>query len=324
MHANAFCRSFYAQTIYLTAPMRAIGSAMSRALTFQQVEAFQAVMQRGTTTSAAVLLNTTQPSVSRRIAQFEHSTGLKLFDLHRGRLRPTSEGLMLYRSIEQHFSGLKKIESVAAALRSSGTGILRIGCTPTLGVGLVPAAIARFRKRYPTVHIDLHTHATPQLVEYHRQDLFDLVLTTGKLDGGDLEPRVIGRTRAVCVLPPGHPLRTARRVDLRSLAKYPLVSLLDTNDLVAMVKALMRKNGIDGIFAIETTSSITVCALVAAGSGVGIVNPYVASTYSDRLVVRDFEPAIEVAVTLAMPTHAASSALAQHFAAVVTEHGGAA
>lgn len=293
---------------------------MPRAPSFQQVEAFQAVMQRGTTTSAAVLLNTTQPSVSRRIAQFEHSTGLKLFDLHRGRLRPTSEGLVLYRAIEQHFSGLKKIEAVAAALRNSGTGILRIGCTPTLGVGLVPAAIARFRKRHPAAHVDLHTHATPQLVEYLRQDLFDLVLTTGKLGSGDIEPCVIHRTRAVCVLPPGHALRAARRVNLRDLAKYPLVSLLDTDDLATMVKALMRRQRISGVFAIETTSSITVCALVAAGNGVGIVNPYVASTYADRLVVRELEPAIEIAVTMAVPTHAAPSLLALHFATVVTEH----
>ena len=65
---------------------------MPRSLNFQQIEAFKAVMQLGTTTGAALMLNTTQPSISRRIAELQHQTGLRLFDLHHGRLRPTGEG----------------------------------------------------------------------------------------------------------------------------------------------------------------------------------------------------------------------------------------
>lgn len=292
---------------------------MARRLNFQQIEAFQAVMQRGTTTAAALLLNTTQPSVSRRLAQLQHATGLKLFELHRGRLRPTSEGRQLHRSIEQHFAGLRKIESVAAILRMSGTGVLRVGCTPTLGIGLLPTVIERFRQRFPGAHIDLRTHGTPQLVDLLRQDLFDLVLTTGKLDPGDFQPQVIRRTRAVCVLPQGHRLQRARRVGLRMLRGYPIVSLVETDDLAVLLKTLLRTEGGNGEFAIETTSSITVCALVAAGNGIGIVNPYVANTYSRQLVIKPFDPAIDVSVQMAMPAHVAPSLLTRHFVNVLME-----
>ena len=64
---------------------------MSRPLNFRQIEAFHAVMLAGTTTGAAQMLRTTQPSVSRLLAQAQQASGLKLFDMERGRLRPTRE-----------------------------------------------------------------------------------------------------------------------------------------------------------------------------------------------------------------------------------------
>jgi DNA-binding transcriptional LysR family regulator len=72
-------------------------------------------------------------------------------------------------------------------------------------------------------------------------------------------------------------------------------------------------------FAIETTSSITICALVAAGNGVGIVNPYVAGTFASHLVVKPFTPDVEIAVEMAMPAHSAPSLLTRRFAELVAQ-----
>ena len=49
---------------------------MSRPLSSREIEAFRAVMQTGTTTAAARLLHTTQPSVSRLLAQMQAAAGL--------------------------------------------------------------------------------------------------------------------------------------------------------------------------------------------------------------------------------------------------------
>jgi len=81
---------------------------MSRPLNFQQIQAFKAVMETGTTTKAALALNTTQPSISRRLAELRAATGLELFDLYNGRLRPTREGSQLYQAVRKHFDALRK------------------------------------------------------------------------------------------------------------------------------------------------------------------------------------------------------------------------
>ncbi|CAB3659385.1 Octopine catabolism/uptake operon regulatory protein OccR [Paraburkholderia phenoliruptrix] len=293
---------------------------MTRPLNFQQIQAFRAVMQMGTTTAAAAALNTTQPSISRRLAELQSSSGLKLFEMHNGRLRPTSEGQLLYKTVQKHFNGLESIESVVSILRNSGTGALHIGCTPTLGTGLLPQVIREFRGRFPQAYLNVQTAATPQLTDLLRQDLFDLILTTGKLDELDFETEIIKTVPAVCVLPLGHRLEALRTVQAEALRGERLLSLGEMDDLTIAIKAVLEAHDMPTDFAIQTTSSITICALVSAGNGVGIVNPYVAGTFAGQLLVKPFEPAIDVPVRMAMPAHTAPSLLTRHFIKVLRSH----
>src|SRR5690606_6490040 len=108
------------------------GEIMARPINFQQILAFKTVMELGTTIAAAEYLNTTQPSISRRISEIQAATELELFELYRGRLRPTNEAKLLYKTIQKHFDGLESIENVIAIMRHSGVGVLRIGSTPTI------------------------------------------------------------------------------------------------------------------------------------------------------------------------------------------------
>jgi len=277
-------------------------------------------MQMGTATRAALMLNTTQPSISRRIAELQSATELKLFELHRGRLRPTSEGKLLYKTIQRHFDGLEKIESVVSIMRKSGTGVLRLGCTPTLGIGLLPRAISKFLLKFPNTYINMQTLSTQQLADYLHQDLFDLVFTTGTLDQSDFQPSVIKNSPAVCVLPLQHPLKDNESINLKLLKGHRILSLNNDDEITIKIRCLLQANHIFDEFPIETTSSITICALVAAGNGIAIVNPYVASIFSGQLLIKRFEPSIDVPIQMAMPSQTAPSALTHHFLDVLMDH----
>jgi DNA-binding transcriptional LysR family regulator len=209
---------------------------------------------------------------------------------------------------------------VVSILRKSGTGTLRIGCTPTLGTGLLPPVIRTFLSRFPATYLNLQTFGTPQLTDLLHQDLFDLILTTGSLAEQDFETATVKVLPAVCVLPPGHRLQAASIVKLEDLRDERLLCLGEMDDLTLNVKAALHARHLPEEFAITTTSSITICALVAAGNGVGIVNPYVASTFAGQLVVKPLEPVIEVPVRLAMPIHTAPSLLTRQFIEILAAH----
>jgi len=286
---------------------------MTRPLNFQQIQAFKAVMESGTTTRAAQVLNTTQPSISRRLSELRQATGLELFDLHNGRLRPTREGQQLYRSVRKHFEGLEHIETAARVLRKSGSGVLRIGSTPTLAAGLLPQVIAAFMQQHPKTYINLQTHGTPQLKEYLSQGLLDFVLTTGHLEHGDVITNSLLKSRAVCLLSRNHALAKSRSIKADQLRAQRLI-LLDENDdiMIAMRGKFPFQPGHENV-AVETNSSLTICALVAAGVGVGVVNPFVANTFADQLAVLRLDPPIPIEVTLMRSAALAPSMLASRF-----------
>ena len=87
--------------------------------------------------------------------------------------------------------------------------------------------------------------------------------------------------------------------------------------MIAMRGRIPLHPGHDDV-AVETNSSLTICALVAAGVGVGVVNPFVANAFADQLVARRLDPVIPVEVTLMRSAALAPSMLASRFENLLT------
>ena len=276
-------------------------------------------MQTGTTTAAAQLLHTTQPSISRLLSQLQNGAGLKLFDMHKGRLRPTPEALELFATVQQHFVGLERIERDLQGLRQSGVGALRIGCTPALGLSVVPAVVRGFLQRYPGTHISLQTLGTSHLREGLLYGQFDLVISTMAMGPLELNATVLHQTQAVCVMHPDHPLALRSDLHVQDLQAQPLLTLNADDNISLQLQRTMQQHGVQASSTIETTYSSTICCMAAQGTGIGVVNPYVAATFAHALCIRPFLPQCTVEVVLALPAHIAPSERAEFFIKRLTQ-----
>ena len=271
---------------------------MARGLNPRQIEAFRAVMQTGTVTAAADVLHTTQPSVSRLLAQLAYETRLKLFDHHHGRLRPTPEAQALLAVVERHFEGMDAIALQVAAIRRAGAGTLRIGCTPALALSVLPQVVHDFIAQRPDVHLKLDTAGMSTLQ-------------------AGLDAEILQRRNMVAVMHPTHPLATRARLHARDLHQQVLLTLSENDTTYQQFRRALQQNGVEPRAVVETSYSSTVCMMAGAGTGVGIVNPYVASVFADELVVRRLLPAMPVDVVMAFSAQAALSQAGQEFAQLV-------
>jgi DNA-binding transcriptional LysR family regulator len=295
---------------------------VSARLNFRQIEAFRAVMLTGTTIAAANMLNTTQPSVSRSLAQMQSAAKLKLFELDRGRLRPTPEAVMLFEAVQRNFLGLETIEDTVALLRRSGIGRLRVACTPALGMSVMPSIMAKFKLRQPDVHITLRTIISYDVREGLLNGLYDLGVTTNSLhlDGEPLQIKVVDQVAAVCVMSRSHPLAANGHITPRHFEKETLLTLEREDDLSDAWRRALGQAKVTPSSVIETTYSATICRLAEAGAGIGVVNPYVASVFSAGLRVVPLKPAIAVKAFVAYSRHVPLSALATAFATQIGDH----
>ena len=110
-----------------------------------------AVAQVGSMRKAAALLNTTQPAISRSIAQLEHTFGVRLLDRSPQGIEPTQYGHALLRRGVAVFDELKKSGQDIEFLSNPEAGELRIGSTPTLVEGIALVVVDRLLRRYPRV-----------------------------------------------------------------------------------------------------------------------------------------------------------------------------
>lgn len=286
---------------------------MPRPLKFRQIEAFRAVMRTGTTTAAAGLLNTTQPSISRLLAQTASATGLKLFESERGRLKPTREARELFEVVERNFLGLDRIEQRVAMMRRAGAGTLRVGCTPALALSLMPSVVAAFCRKHPQVHVSLQTQGGHQLWDGVQHGAFDLVLSTMAGAGNGARTATLHRGRTVCVMHAQHPLAARARLHVRDLAGQVLLTLPSDDEFQAQFQQQLDAHAVEPAASVETTYSFTICRMAAEGAGIGIVNPYVASVFARDVKVVPLTPALPVEIVRGYPPQYAASQMAEAF-----------
>src|SRR3954465_2766870 len=114
-----------------------LSDRIGRRMKLQDLHVLMTVLQAGSMGKAARDLNTTQPSVSRAIAELEHAVGVRLLDRHRQGVEPTEYGRALLDCGVAVFDdlrqGVKNIESLA----DPTVGELRIGSTAFLAASFV-------------------------------------------------------------------------------------------------------------------------------------------------------------------------------------------
>lgn len=290
-------------------------------MNFKQVEAFRAVMLSGSMTAAAASLHTSQPNISRLIAQLERQSGFKLFERVGGRLQPTDEGAALFADVERAFIGLHSIEQAAQNIRQGGTGRLRIAVVPSLSLTVLPRLVQRFRHGNPDASVSIHTGDSPTVAHWAGSQFCDIGLASYV---GDEAPGVVARQIAdvpgVCVFPQGHRLGQLQRVTPRDLAGEEFISLLHSDGSRTRVDRAFADAREARRLTLETPYAGTVCSLVGLGMGVSIVNPVVAREYLHTgLETRPFEPRIGFSTYVLLPADRPQSLLSQRFAVLAEQ-----
>jgi|SRR5229473_4322257 len=130
-----------------------IGSRMK----LQDLHVLMSVVQAGSMGKAAQRLNTTQPNISRSIAELERTLGVRLLDRHRHGIDPTEYGRALLDCGVAVFDDLRQGVKNIEFLADPTAGEVRIGSTPFLAASFVSSLVDRLSRRYPRIVFHLVT-----------------------------------------------------------------------------------------------------------------------------------------------------------------------
>lgn len=149
---------------------------MRRDIDVGLLRAFVAVVETGSVTEAASLLNLTQAAVSQQLKRLEELFGAELFERHHKRLVLQPNGERLIAHAERLIGLNDEVWDAMSAPAYEGEVCLGV---PTDIVGtFIPPILKRFDKAWPRVRVTLKCSTTPLLLEALRQGEVDLTLTT--------------------------------------------------------------------------------------------------------------------------------------------------
>ncbi|KJV10011.1 LysR family transcriptional regulator [Elstera litoralis] len=271
-------------------------------MNLRQIEVFHALMTNGTTSRAAEVLRISQPAVSKAVQELERQVGFSLFHRLKGRLVATAEGRLFFREVEGAFIGLTQLRAAAARIRDFGSGELRLVSLSALSTNIVPKALHAFQRRHPNVRITFQARMSSVVKELVASGQFDLGLAADEIDVTGVDASLFSYRRLVVALPGDHPLIATAIVHPEDLDGQPFIALAPEDTSRHKLERLFEQRNVHPRIVLETPYSTTVCAMVQAGMGVGIVHPLTAEPYEGRnLVVRPFEPAIHSRTLLLLP-----------------------
>jgi DNA-binding transcriptional LysR family regulator len=289
-------------------------------ITHRHIEIFRAVMTARGVTAAAALLCTSQPTVSRELAQLEQLLGFQLFDRVRGRLRPTHRALTLLEEVQRSYRGLDQIMARAAKLSAGDQGELSVICMPSFSHAPLPAVCRRFLAGHPDVRIAITPLDSPLLEELLADQRHDLGLTEHNHPppGTRLEPLLTADE--LCILPEGHPLLGKAVLQPADFAGERYVSLATGDPYRALLDEVFRNHGVARTLAIETHSAVSVCSMVREGLGIALVNPLTALSFAGKgLQLRRFSVSIPFRVGAVLPEYRPSTPLVPPFLAALRD-----
>ncbi len=254
----------------------------------RHIEVFNAVMQTGSVSAAARLINVTQPAVSRTLQHAELQLGFALFQRARGRLTPTNEAIALFPHSEKLFDPLDEVQRLAANLRHGKvTDRLQVLTVFALSREVLPRAVAGFRQKYPQVQVNVQALHTPQVVSGLMLQEADVGFVISSVQLAALEHETLAEVDMFCILPKGL-LPTSRvkseGMKLEDLVDLPVVALDGKDPLGMRINQACREHGV-GLSPVVTVQTYHAALSMAEyGLGAVIVDGCTASVADRRKV----------------------------------------
>lgn len=220
---------------------------------------------------AAERVYLSQSALSRQIQQLEAELGVALFERSGRRVALTPAGRILASHARRVMDEIREARLALAELDGCLQGGISISCFDGASVYLIPNILASLHSSHSGIAVSVATHNTKDALRAVRDGTVDaaMVVLPVPLDGLQVLP--LFREELVLVLPAHHPLRSLRRVPIKSLRDEPLITARKGQNTRLLTDRALSQEGCTPMVIFELESVHARKDAVRAGIGVAIL-----------------------------------------------------
>lgn len=165
------------------------------------MRAFVRVVEVGTFTRAAQLLDLPKPTVTKLIQQLEAHLHAQLLNRTTRRVTVTMDGAAYYERALRLLGEIDELDQSMASSQARPSGRLRMDVSLPFATEIILPALPRFHARYPEIQIDMGLSDRP--ADLIGENL-DLALRAGAIQDQSLIARRIGEMHLIACATPGY------------------------------------------------------------------------------------------------------------------------
>jgi DNA-binding transcriptional LysR family regulator len=245
------------------------------------VRSFLAALDQGSLLGAARVLDASQPTIGRHIAELESQLGVVLFERTGRGLSPTATALRLAESARGMEASAHQLARRVSGAETAIRGTVRITASQPVACMLIPTVVARMRQALPDVQVELV--ASNEVTNLLRREA-DIALRMVRPDQVSLIAKRIGGVTLGAFAHRDYLRRRGTPREPAELLQHELIGG-DRNEDIQQGFAAKGYTVERGHFAFRTDDLMAYWAAVRAGLGIGFVATYMARTDPDVVPV---------------------------------------
>jgi DNA-binding transcriptional LysR family regulator len=260
------------------------------------IEMFQAILQAGTLTDAASLLNISQPAATKLLKQAERRLGFPLFVRAKGQWHLTPESRLLQGQMERIFEELRDLQRLVSNIARAEKYLLRAISTPTLANAVIPKSIARLRKQIGQTSVELSTQHSREMLKSIVLREADVGFTLQELSHPDVRCEPLCQGPLALIAPKGtwSRVEALQPISIDSLADSSLVGITRADQLGRQLEAYLEQLNPPARISTWVQTYQIAKDLVCSGEGLALVDPFTAVSAGGELQIRVVEPVMPI------------------------------
>jgi DNA-binding transcriptional LysR family regulator len=240
-------------------------------LNVNQLRSFYTAAKWGSITKAAAELMVTPAAITSQVKQLEENIGLKLLYRAGNSMLLTESGSEVFGRIRTLFDDIDSLEVFIADISKGKSGQVKIGCSETAAIYVMPGLISSFQHAYPGIKIIIDRGTTHEMLSnlVNRQN--ELVVAQYRPDDKRLKMRFMGRKRITLITAKDSTLLPQDSISITALNEIPLIAPAKGSAIRHIMSKFLKQFKVFPKIVMETSSIALTKMLVEQDKGVSFV-----------------------------------------------------
>lgn len=232
---------------------------------------FISIAEAGNLTRGAEHVHLSVGAASMRVKGLEEALGAPLFIRSSLGVRLTPAGDALLVHARRVFRDLERLHGDMQIFSQGLKGRVRIFANTTAIAEILPAALGSFLAAHPQVDIELEERLSPEIARAVADGTVDIGILAGSIRTDELEVIPYQQDRLVMAVTADHPFVGRDRIDFSEAVGQSFVSLQRGSAIHGFMENIVAELGVSLDTRIQVSGFDTMCRMVEAGVGVGIL-----------------------------------------------------